>query len=88
MSTYSSMANATFRHSSTLPYDIKLSSDVDYKKQVKGSDVTQDVLAYKVKADRTYGVFGDRACAGAGIRGGPKRYRGETASVEGTEKAA
>ena len=56
-STYSSMANATFRHSSTLPYDIKLSSDVDYKKQVKGSDVTQDVLAYKVKADRTYGGF-------------------------------
>ena len=55
--TYASVANATFRHSSTLLHDIKLSSNVDYKKQVKDTDVTQDVVSYKVQADRAYGDF-------------------------------
>jgi lipopolysaccharide export system permease protein len=66
-SAYSSMVNATFRHSSTLPYDIKLSSNVDYKKQVKNSDVTQDVLSYNVQADRTHGGFSVRGLAQAQV---------------------
>ena len=47
----------SFRHSSTLPLAIKLTSDVSYRRQVKGEDVTQNVLNYRVQAARTLGGF-------------------------------
>lgn len=47
----------SFRHSSTLPLSIKLTSDVSYRRQVKGEDVTQNVLNYRVQAARTLGAF-------------------------------
>jgi hypothetical protein len=40
---------------------------VDYKKQVKNSDVTQDVLSYNVQADRTHGGFSVRGLAQAQV---------------------
>jgi len=57
-STQSSEAlSLSFRHSSTLPLDIKLTSDVSYRRQAKGEDVTQNVLNYRVQAARTLGAF-------------------------------
>ncbi len=47
----------SFRHSSTLPLEIKLTSDVSYRRQVKDKDVTQNVLNYRVQAARTLGPF-------------------------------
>ncbi len=47
----------SFRHSSTLPLSIKLTSDVSYRRQVKGEDVTQNVLNYRVQAARALGAF-------------------------------
>ncbi len=47
----------SFRHSSTLPLAVKLTSDVSYRRQVKGEEVAQNVLNYRVQAARTVGVF-------------------------------
>jgi lipopolysaccharide export system permease protein len=47
----------SFRHSSTLPLEIKLTSDASYRRQVKGEDVTQNVLNYRVQAARKLGAF-------------------------------
>ncbi|HAI85778.1 MAG TPA: hypothetical protein DCL63_02165 [Firmicutes bacterium] len=47
----------SFRHSSTLPLEIKLASDVGYRRQVKGEDITMNVLNYRVQADKKIGVF-------------------------------
>ncbi len=49
--------SVSFRHSSTLPLDVKLASDVGYQRQVKGGAITQNVLNYKVQADKKIGML-------------------------------